>query len=139
MGSDLVVTHIAYDNHSDEPIEFVKAKEFVLELLRTHLSDWDKKIPDYDSIAENVGLPSSDEGMDDTVDRHAACGKLIRCIEEVEKAWNGELRDARVVSIGNYDILISGGMSFGDFPTESARWIDMFAGLGLHVKAGFAG
>ena len=48
-------------------------------------------------------------------------------IEDLFNAWADKYRDAVLVNIGEYAVLISGGMSWGDDPTDTYAVIDRVA------------
>jgi hypothetical protein len=64
---------------------------------------------------------------------------LLVSLKEFESVWTGEAyaRDMAGIEVGQYSVLLTGGMSWGDTPTESYDVIRRLEAAGVLRAAGF--
>jgi len=61
---------------------------------------------------------------------------MIKIVEDLELAWNNELRDASRIKIHGKETLITGGMSWGDSPTNTWANIEIILNFPDLLKLG---
>lgn len=101
MGADLLVAHLPY--RADTDLDFAAARTW---------------------IEDNVGLVherSTGEDPEDVSDDSMAetRDEFMRMIGDLEQAASDEARDATILGVFEYRGLLSGGMSWGDSPTDA--------------------
>lgn len=101
MGADLLVAHLPY--RADTDLDFAAARAW---------------------IEDNVGLVHERSTGEDPADvpNDETAGtrdEYLRMIGHVEQAASFEARDATILSVFEYRVLLSGGMSWGDSPTDA--------------------
>ena len=63
---------------------------------------------------------------------------LLRAdLKNVEAAWGGNHREGTSFTIGGHEILVTGGLSWGDMPTELSDSIDRLWSSGVAEACGF--
>lgn len=80
---------------------------------------------------DTIFSPKPYENVEDLV------SDALESLERVKAAWNNEYRDAARITLKHTVILISGGMSWGDGPTETFNDIALVQSIGALQAAGF--
>lgn len=140
MGADFCLAYLGIEKEKDP--DWSKARELVERMGKTHLFRWKetfKDIEDMDYFFMTLDVPMGwkDEGEPDMNDRTRACERLLRCLREVRSAWDEGTRDSAVLELNGKAYLFSGGMSWGDPPTDTYSEINLFLASGMSTAAGF--
>lgn len=133
MGADLLVAWVWTTD--PEAIDFEKARALAREELGSvEMPDevWPPGVLERWDPNEDLVYEGSDFGADDLLNR------VIEDIDEIEKLWGGEeYRDTIRAGMGPVEFLMSGGMSWGDSPTETFDVLNRFANTPAAKAAGF--
>lgn len=125
MGADLLLMCIA--TASPDAVSWSAARHRASSLTRADLP------------ADGAIVPGLDGMADDEASAEDLRSRALASIAEVEEMWEGDRRDAVRLSIGTYELLITGGMSWGDGPSDAYDALSIFVACGLHRAAGFEG
>ena len=119
MGADFLVDYL-WIKQPHTP-NWLAAKEEIELLSDKQLADW----------CENYfwSLFIEDPASD------AIRSELFALNSEIEEIWLNVPRDCLILDVGPYAILITGGMSWGDEPTESYTTIAKWSALPLVPNA----
>ena len=124
MGADLLILTLDWPTRKGQSHEegFIQCCEAI-----------DKRIDKIKKVDFNGGDPSqinddwelcgdktvwytgTEEAPEVTLDQYKQC--LYDLVDEIRLSWGG--RDTTFHTIGNWSILITGGMSYGDSPTDT--------------------
>lgn len=63
--------------------------------------------------------------------------RAVAAVIEVSDMWSNQSRDSVRPSIGTSEVLIVGGMSNGDSPSDAYDSVLVFLGCGPHLVSGF--
>jgi hypothetical protein len=79
------------------------------------------------------------EKYDPTNQDHDVKEELQSAIDDAKSAWLGERRDARCITYKKYKmkLLASGGISYGDSPTDLLESLDKLCESDLKMAIGF--
>jgi len=87
------------------------------EFLLTYINKIEEDVePDFDAIRNAVNM--RDEFVDSDECSYEK-EEILNCVQSLEAAWNGKLRDASKIKVYGKETLFSGGMSHGDVPTQT--------------------
>jgi hypothetical protein len=123
MGGEFVVAYLVIDN-KDDP-DFRAARAYL------------RKKSDKEILAElclGMGWKEAQEVLDQYPNPRESLKKAIRDIKE---AWEGARRDCDKIPVGDAYVLITGGMTYGDEPTDLYKAMDIFLAMQLDVPCGF--
>lgn len=140
MGSDFCYAYLVMEKEKEA--DWKKAELLIEKLLGTHMSKWHEALPcsdiEYLFMKLNVALDGyKDESEPDMNDRTASCQKLKACLESVRKAWENGNREVGMIELKDVDIMLTGGLSWGDSPTDMYDVFNLFYECGLAHEAGF--
>ena len=124
MGADLILTWLQIDK--DKQPDFKAGMDRISELATKNLSEWPKEYVDQ-------RLLDAPDGFDK--DKEIEALKLS--LRAIEGAWREVYRDMAVIDVCHKKLLITGGMSWGDSPTESYDDIDRMLTSGVSKACGF--
>lgn len=135
MGADLLLSWLW--TTEPEKVDFEKARALIRAEITSDCLDenevWKPGVLERWDPNEDAVFDGSD------VDAETLVKVLIADVDEVEKLWTGELeyRDAFVTDIGPVRVLLSGGMSWGDSPSETFDVLNRFGNTPAAKAAGF--
>lgn len=141
MGADFCLAYMGIE--TDKEPDWKKAEELIEKMGKIHLSKWRGEIPEIPDIEHLLTYRLSLDHMYETEnepdmnDRTKACEELTTCLREIQVAWAGEVRDSITLEICGKTFLFSGGMSWGDPPTETYMAINLFLDSGMADVCGF--
>jgi len=128
MGADLYLSSLPHCNLTDERKE--KIKDLIdsvpdKEILAYNEDYLCEELPDLSQMDMAYGSGSEDEALA-TVVRQVIMDNTFTVLEEADNP-----RDVGSIFFPgmNYRILITGGMSWGDAPTEAANYFDKVSGF----------
>jgi hypothetical protein len=124
MGADLILEWLQIDK--DKQPDFQAGAKYLEELAKKPMAEWPE-----DYIARHLGSDLSEYKPEEEVDT------LKATLKHVEGAWETGYRDTSVIEVCHKQLLITGGMSWGDDPTESFADIDRALTSGLSKACGF--
>ena len=127
MGADLLVAYLTID--CGKQPDWKAGARKITELATTALDAWPGDYLEYRGIQQG----------DQSEDRQAYVNELEADLKAAELAWKHDLRDAVCCDISNKVVLISGGMSWGDDPTETYTSIWRLHLSGVAKTCGFDG
>lgn len=121
MGADLILAFA----------EIEKGKDPNWDAAADHINagGW---LDDDEVIVDLLGLFREESGWDDD-----ARSRVHSALENVMDMWARKYRDAGVLHLKHTDLLVSGGMSWGDSPTDSYDDIMLLRVTGALEAAGF--
>lgn len=141
MGGDFCLAFVGIEKDKDP--DWKKGEEFIEKLKATHLSKWEsvfgENAPDMEYFFSKLDISSEtylNEQELDMNDRTQACDMLRKCLSRVQSAWEHGTRDSTIIEIDGKDFLFSGGMSWGDPPTDTYEEITLFLDSGLARETG---
>lgn len=117
MGADMLISIVMIDD-GKKP-DFRKGRKYIDELARKPSDKWPLEIRDRYA-----------DGSELVVDLRGSLGNLIL-------AWKGDHRQAADMKVGGKEILITGGLSWGDSPTELFGDIEKLRDAHVTVVCGF--
>ena len=128
MGADLLIYRPAFDrgkNRQRKP-KWKDALQAAMEVVPT------KDDYHFEEHIDDLKNPSEDQV-------HALRVYLHGQVKEFKEIWEGNdvPRDVVTCVLGPYELLITGGMSWGDSPGETYQLIDSLVMSGLLDVAGF--
>ena len=141
MGGDFCLSFVGIKKGADP--DWSAADEMIEKMKETHLSEWRetfKDIQDLEHLFHSLDIPLdgySSKDEPDMNDRVSGCDKIRECLNAVRRAWDDGTRDSTIIQIQEVDYLFSGGMSWGDPPTDMYVQINMFIESGLAKAAKF--
>jgi len=139
MGGDFFLEYISIEK--DKEPDWTKAREVVEKMGRVHISKWkDTFDHDFTELFERYyeeALSYEDEIQPDMNDRIKICENLIACLREIRASWDNGTRDSIVIELRGRNYLFTGGMSWGDAPTELYDQIGKLLCTKLIQAAGF--
>jgi len=124
MGADLILEWLQIDKGKTP--DFEAGKKYVEELAKKPMAEWPK-----DYIERHLG---DDLG---TYDAKEEAERLSEALKHVEGAWRTGYRDTSIIEVCHKQLLITGGMSWGDDPTTSFNDIDRALCSGISKACGF--
>jgi hypothetical protein len=132
MGSDFLVSFIAAGRK--KRIDTDAGRSAIERLRTTPLEEWPREFLE-DHCGDVPEDPDEAELMRDSFIQVLMAD--IQMIEEELSADGGLRRDLWSGDIGNKLVIMSGGMSWGDAPTEAFRSLDRLAQAGISRAMGF--
>ena len=127
MGADLILNSIPFCQLTEERKKKITEAVEAVEDKRILAYNEDYLFVELDLAAMDVayGPGSEDEALAEVVRQDI----LDACFEVLEQGDN--VRDTAVLGFPgmNYRVLVSGGMSWGDLPTEGCELMSKFTGL----------
>lgn len=112
MGADLLIISVPYPSDKDWKPDFERGRAFIKELRE----EWEKG-----------GQSDAEEEAE----------SLESYLDEFEEIWEGGRRDTTTHTFGAQDAIITGGMSWGDNPTESYSVISYLDEYNVLEACGF--
>jgi hypothetical protein len=104
-------------------------------LLGVHLVNWSS---DYlESYLDEWAGSDKTVADPDMNDRTAAVETLRKELESLRQAWHNDFQDAATFEVGNKEVLVTGGMSYSDPPTETYTTIQRLFYAGISRACGF--
>ena len=116
--------------------------ERLVEMSSTHLSKWPGK---FQIDIEDVGIKcdfdgstycEENESIDDSKDRSDAVRRAQESYEAVRRMFSQGSRDSDFLIVGGLEILLTGGMTWGDDPTDGYTKVNNFYAFELWKVAG---
>lgn len=126
MGADFITEHVTISK-TKKP-NWGAAHKYIKTLAKRDLREWPNG-------TSNVFGFDGDNGED--FDKKSCAETLINDLEALCCAWAGKLRSANVLLVGNKRMLITGGESWGDSPSEFFDSLRRLVECGVTRKAGF--
>lgn len=124
MGADLILEWLQIDK-GKQP-DFEAGKKYVEELIKKPIAEWPG-----DYLERHLG----DDLKNYDVAEEAA--KLTKTLGDIEGAWKTGYRDTAIIEVCHKTLLITGGMSWGDSPTNTFDDIDRALTSGISKACGF--
>lgn len=139
MGADMLLWTLPLRNGAEPDW---KAGESVVDKLEaTPLKEWPEDYRDrYVQLEEAEAETVEDKAADakkETEQRATEVKALRQALEDVKQAWDGHHREGASIQVAGYDILVTGGLSWGDPPTELATAMDRVGLSGVESACGF--
>lgn len=125
MGADLIVQFVMLEQ-GKRPV-WRKAKQAIRALAGKQLSQWPEAYLDY----RFGGIRVAPE------QRNAEIARLEQHLTDLQRAWKEGFRDTVLLEIGSKQLLLTGGPSWGDVPTESYDMFEELIAAGIVEAAGF--
>jgi hypothetical protein len=130
MGADFLVAFVSVPKGTDP--DWLAGEAYIESLRGKPLGDWDEEYVanymdelDDECSAEEVAFVKNREA-----------NNLLEDLTEIRRVWEGGFRrDATILEIGDQTVLLTGGMSWGDSPTDLAEmiWKQDQAGVSRHT------
>jgi len=124
MGADLILEWLQIDKRKKP--DFGAGRERIEDLAKKPLEKWPAAYIDR-------WLAESPEDFD----RDEEIKKLRADLETIEGGWHSTFRDMAIIDVCHKRLLISGGMSWGDSPTDSYETIDRLISSTVSKACGF--
>lgn len=121
MGADLIITHAAIE--ADKVPNWTAARDWIKHL--------DKNIVHWPAPARETFF----QGDDDDV--CAAAAQLEEDLATFIDDWEQGSRELASIEVGNWIIILTGGMTHGDAPSETYERFERLNNAGVLDKAGF--
>lgn len=129
MGADFCLEWLSIEKLR-EP-DWKKAERELSRLEGTHISGWPGEY-----VERRLGkVPAP--GEPDMNYRTEEVEKLKEALGDIRMAWASNFRDSVKIDICHRTVLCSGGMSWGDPPTDTCERIGLLWRSGLARAAGF--
>jgi hypothetical protein len=122
MGAEMILS-VLWVSKKKKP-DFKKGEALIQKLAMTPAEEWPEEFTERFNGDIMIG-PMVDQ--------------LGRSLKEVEQAWSGRHREATFMEMCGRRILVTGGLSWGDSPTELMRDIDNLLSSGVAKACGFSG
>jgi len=130
MGADFLVSFLAANPKAK--IDFAAGRRAIDELAAGPLSAWPAECLDYAGV---------DLGAVDKQDVNKVREQLVDGLEAdlrlLEAAVEGERRDVWIGEIGQKTVVLTGGLSWGDVPTDAFEAFNRLALAGVTRAMGF--
>ena len=145
MGADFLCQY-AYLKKGDQP-DWAAGETFIRELFHTPRSEWDDLPSMKGVIMEDFIFhldvadcedPSNPDPEEDMRVRKEVCERLEQSLTAAKDLCEDLPRDCSWIHVGEYQVLITGGLSTGDTPTESFDVLHDFVVSELAEKVGFS-
>jgi hypothetical protein len=131
MGADFCFSFVAID--IGKKPDWEAAEKEIERLKDVHISEWLQDwLHFFDSEAANVKAGEPDMNF-----RLPALEALKKLLLEFRELWDDGTRETGYFEYIGKAFLLSGGMSWGDSPTDAYTIINDFMNSGLARKAGF--
>lgn len=124
MGADMMVAAI-WMNQRKKP-DFENGKKHIEKLKELPVLKWPARI--VTELGNCFGTPLEPAPLIET---------LLGNLESLELAWEGNHREATFIDVAKKRILVTGGLSWGDAPTDLFREIDHLVAAGVTKACGF--
>ncbi len=125
MGADLLMAVLTLENDGRDP-DFGAAHEELKRITLRRIKDSNISLedayPDCPLSEAKMRFEAGDiEGAEVEVDDGGifSCDKIIRYLDTLEEAYAGGARDSMFITIGHLRVFITGGMSWGDSPSDT--------------------
>jgi hypothetical protein len=139
MGADMLLWTMPL-RMGEEP-DWTAGAIIVAKLEATPLKDWPEDYRDrYVQGLEEAEAKAEDKAAAASAEakqRAKEVADLRKALDEVQQAWAGNHREGTSIQVAGYDILVTGGLSWGDPPTELATAIDRLGMSGVEAACGF--
>ena len=112
----------------DKEPDFKKGYEYIDELMKKPVLEWPQEFR-FNEVDERY--KSDVEAVEQTRQ------KLTEVLEMLSDAWGGHHREAADLVCENKVILITGGLSWGEMPTDLYRNIHRLVAAGVTPACGF--
>jgi hypothetical protein len=122
MGADMILS-VLWIGKKKNP-DFKKGEALIQKLAMTPAEEWPKEFIDRFNDDIMIG-PMVDE--------------LSQSLNEVKRSWSGNHREAAFMEMCGRRILVTGGLSWGDAPTDLMGDIDNLLSSGVAKACGFSG
>lgn len=118
MGEDFIIYIVSCPK--DKELEFSKTKNYIKNNIKTI-----RAIKDFD------------ENIDTTLTNEELIAQLINAVETVESGWKGDSRECAFAEHKGDRLMITGGMSWGDDPTDTFSSLCFLENANLLKMIGF--
>ena len=132
MGADFLVSFLTADPKAE--IDFTAGRRAIEELGASPLSSWPADFLDYAGV--NPDLSSKDDKGTREVRADLVDG-LETDLRLLEAAVEGSRRDVWIGEIGGKSVVLTGGPSWGDVPTDAFEAFNRLALAGVTRAMGF--
>lgn len=121
MGASMLTATIAFPAGSTEPPNFDRGRQLVEEIEDPSLFTFDEPQVELEELLPDLGSESDlvDEGGEVLIEYARRAGLVI--IDNLEKAFDSW--ETTFLTVADYRLYISGGISYGDSPTDATEAI----------------
>lgn len=121
MGADMLVAYVTIG--AKKKPNFEKGFTLIAKLRATHSKDWPKEYVDATG--------------DDEIDRITQAGILEGDLKDLMDAYSGCHRHAASITVAGREVILTGGLSWGDVPTDLYSALDRLLLSGAAKACGF--
>lgn len=117
MGADMLIAAIAVPADRSQPLDFDAGRGLIQAITDAALFEFDDPESQLEDLVDDFD-PAVHLDADGSPTLDVAKGAGERIIDELQKALDS--RDTTFITVAGYRIYVSGGLSWGDAPTEAA-------------------
>lgn len=122
MGADMILSAVSISKKKKP--DFKKGEALIKKLAMTPVEKWPKEFMERYSDETDIGPMVT---------------TLRESLSELERAWSGHHREAAWMHVCGRKLIVTGGLSWGDSPTELMNDIDNLLNSGVAQACGFSG